>query len=555
MASKHAAPCKILLVEHSPELLRMLETMLLLEGYLVQTARSRQEARSYVEAERFHVAVIDARLDIHDPDNYDGFQLMRDVRYLDPSIGIILLTVTDDLDIVREALYAVSGEMNPVFETTRSSASAFLEKTPQALRWLPTVVRRVLDEVVRVDPDLQIVDPEQFLYQIARRMRYTNSPEAARLQEELEELLSKLFSGCDRVDLHTIAEQNQGYSKAFVFQATPYIGDEAQPVRVAKVGELQMIEREVRRFRDYLEYWTHGNRSPAALTAVRRTRTLGGMIYQFDGLDGELRDFAQFFHGTRDRALIGQVIANLFVNTLTFGHHARRVQRRDADLRAVYSQLLRLDADELQAKLDELGKIARMLGSSSLAEKFWIPPGVSLMNPVEYALTGNFSGSYVETTIHGELHSHNVLVDACDDTWLVDFANTGKGPLLQDHIAFEASLLIEQNEVPPGRPLYEWTRLLFSQPGDLFPRLPNRLASTPEVAKMHHAVLTVRRLAYHELKDAEANRAYLIGLFFTTLRMITVKFLTPPKRFHALLVAAMIAENLLALEGEGGVSP
>ena len=444
MAFKHAAQCKILLVEHSPELLRMLETMLLREGYLVQPASSRQEALTYAETERFHVAVIAARLDIHDPDNYDGFQLMRDLRYLDPSTGIILLTVADDLDIVREALYAVSGEMNPVFETTRSSASAFLEKTPEALRWLPACVRQVFEEVVQVDWGLQIVDPEQFLYQIARRMRYANSPEAARLQDELEELLSKLFSGCDRVDLHTIAEQNQGYSKAFVFQATPYIGDEPQPVLVAKVGELKMIEREVRRFRDYLEYWTNGSRSPSALTSVRRTRTLGGMVYRFDGLDGELRDFAQFFHGTKDRALIGEVIANLFVNTLAFGHHSRRVERQDVDLRAVYVALLRLDADELQAKLDELGNIAKTLGRSSLSEKFWVQPDSALPNPVEYALSGNFVGSYVETTIHGELHCHTVLVDACDETWLVDFANTGKGPLLQDFIAFEASLLIEQ---------------------------------------------------------------------------------------------------------------
>lgn len=532
----------------------MLERMLLLEGYLVQSASSRAEAMSFAEAERFHVAVIDARLDIHDPDNYDGFQLMRDLRYLDPSTGIILLTVTDDLDIAREALYSVSGEMNPVFETTRTSASAFLEKLPDELEMLPACVRTVFENVVKVDWGLRIVDPEQFLYQIARRMRYANSPEAARLQDELEELLCKLFTGCDRIDLHTIAEQNQGYSKAFVFQATPYVGEEAMPVMVAKVGELKMIEREVRRFRDYLEFWAHGSRSPVALTSVRRTRTLGGMIYKFDGLSGEIRDFAQFFHGTKDRALIGEVIANLFVNTLAFGHHGRRITRENVDLRAVYSALLRLDADELEEKLDELGKIARTLGRSSLAEKFWIQPDASLVNPVEYALNGRFFGTYQETTIHGELHSHTVLVDSCNETWLVDFANTGKGPLLQDYIAFEASLLIEQNEVPPGRPLYEWSRLLFGQPGELFPRLPNRLASTPEVAKMHHAVLTVRRLAYHELKNEEANRVYLIGLFFTTLRMITVKFLTPPKRFHALMVAAMIAENLMALDGEGGFS-
>ena len=61
----------------------------------------------------------------------------------------------------------------------------------------------------------------------------------------------------------------------------------------------------------------------------------------------------------------------------------------------------------------------------------------------------------------------------------------------------------------------------------------------------------MRRLAYHDLRDEQANRAYLIGLFFTTLRMMSVKFLTPPKRFQALTIAALIAENLMALETSG----
>ena len=76
---------------------------------------------------------------------------------------------------------------------------------------------------------------------------------------------------------------------------------------------------------------------------------------------------------------------------------------------------------------------------------------MQLINPVEYAIIGNFKASYVETTIHGELHAHTVLIDKCNDTWLIDFVNTGKGPLLQDYIAFEASLLVENNEIPAGQ--------------------------------------------------------------------------------------------------------
>ena len=72
MPSKHADRCKILLVEDSPELLRMLKRMLASEGYSVQTATTRDKALEYFMAERFHVAIIDVRLNQHDPYNYEG---------------------------------------------------------------------------------------------------------------------------------------------------------------------------------------------------------------------------------------------------------------------------------------------------------------------------------------------------------------------------------------------------------------------------------------------------------------------------------------------------
>jgi CheY-like chemotaxis protein len=550
MPFKHAARCKLLLVEDSPDLLRMLETMLKSEGYLVQTATNRQDALEHIAAESFHIAVIDARLSDSDPDDYDGFQLMRELRWADPSTGIILLTTASDLDIVREALYSVSGEMNPTFEVSRTAASAFLEKTPQALRWLPICIQRVYNEVVRINTLLQIDDVEQLMFQLPRKLRFSDTPGVVRLQEELDDLMRKLFSEWQQVEIRSVVEQNAGYSKSFVFHATSNYYDGERPVMIAKIGECSMIEQEVERYRQYLAPWSYGSRHPASLRAVRRTRTLGGMIYTFDGLRGGVRDFAQFFQNTQDRTLVGDVISNLFLNTLTFEHTSKRVLRENVDLRAVYQPLLRLDPDELQNKLDELLVIARSVGKSSLSEKFWLNTDAPLPDPVEYALSGDFTGSYVETTIHGDLHMHTVLVDDCNDTWLIDFANTGRGPLLQDYIAFEAALLIESNELKSGRTQFEWGRALFGQPGELFPRLPNKLAGVPEVAKLHHAVLTVRRLAYHEMKGDQA-RMYLIGLFFTALRLMSVKFLTPPKRFHALTIAALIAENLEALE-QGG---
>jgi hypothetical protein len=96
--------------------------------------------------------------------------------------------------------------------------------------------------------------------------------------------------------------------------------------------------------------------------------------------------------------------------------------------------------------------------------------------------------------------------------------------------------------------LFDWSRALFAQPGELFPMMPDRLTSAPELIKTHQAIMTVRRLAQHGSSGDGVSRAYLMGLFFTMLRLVTVRFLTPPKRFHALTVSALVAENLMALD-------
>jgi hypothetical protein len=238
----------------------------------------------------------------------------------------------------------------------------------------------------------------------------------------------------------------------------------------------------------------------------------------------------------------------LFTDTLALQHGAGRVTHQRTDLRPVYAGMLRLDGDELHAKFNHLLGIARAVNKSTLSVKFWLDNSAALMDPLEYAVSGDFTASYVEATIHGELHTHNVLVDACNDTWLIDFANTGRGPLLQDYIAFEASLLIDTNECPPGRLLSEWSKIMFEQPGELFPQMPAHLAAVPELAKVYHSVMAVRRLALRERIHPHAIRTYLIGLFFTCLRMMSVKFLIEPKRFQALTLAALIADNLSKLE-------
>ena len=166
--------------------------------------------------------------------------------------------MTADLDIVREALYAVSGEIDPVFETTpHDRLGAYLEKTPKELNgWLPEVCPKVFENVVQVNWELA---DSSIWSSSSCRCRAGCVSRQSRTSRSFRKSWTNCCASCSpngtRIEMHTIAEQNQGYSKAFVFQVTPLDCDGDGPVMIAKIGECSMIEREVRRFRNYLEHY------------------------------------------------------------------------------------------------------------------------------------------------------------------------------------------------------------------------------------------------------------------------------------------------------------
>ncbi len=547
----YASKCHVLLVDDDRALLKVLATLLTSEGFVVESATNYSDALALFEQRCFHVAVIDVRLDEHDPHNRDGLRLMAHIRARDPSTGVIVLTQHAEYDVVMQALkpLATAQLADPVRENSHPPASDFLTKVPAHLTQLPATVARVFEEVVHINWALTVIDADHLLSLLPQRLRFTPavSPPRAQLEREIEELVRKLFVGWQRVEISSVSVEQQGASKAVVLRAAPYKADGPGALTIVKLGEYPLIEREVKRYREFIEGRVTNNRCPTAIMPVRRTRSIGGMLYTFLGMGGVVQDFAQFFHHTDDQARIDQVLHNLYGETLLNQHGSTKTYRENADLRAVYTDLLRLNADELHTTLTDLLTRVRAIVRPSNKRKFWLPTGMPLANPVEYALTADFTGAYHESIIHGDLHAHNVLVDHRDETWLIDFANTGRGALLHDYIALEAALLVEVNTITDGRTLLAWSRALFAQPGDLFPELPLDLITNSAVVKAHNTIMTIRRLALnpeHHLDLVAAQRMYLVGLLFTTLRLMTVKFLRAPRRFHALTLAAGITEAL-----------
>ena len=101
-------------------------------GYEVRLAGSRVEALEALDAGRFHVAVLDVRLDESDEDNTEGLTLMYEIKEKYPSVAVIILTGYANVKMVREALEPDDKGKSPAF--------GFLEKTE--MDQLPEYVRR-----------------------------------------------------------------------------------------------------------------------------------------------------------------------------------------------------------------------------------------------------------------------------------------------------------------------------------------------------------------------------------------------------------------------------
>ena len=95
---------RVLVVDDLPDVRSTLSGLLSDSGHEVRSVSSRAEALQLMDTERFHVAVLDVRLDESDEDNQDGLLLMEDIHRKWPSTAVIILTGYGTVDMVQKAL-------------------------------------------------------------------------------------------------------------------------------------------------------------------------------------------------------------------------------------------------------------------------------------------------------------------------------------------------------------------------------------------------------------------------------------------------------------------
>ncbi|PJF27714.1 MAG: hypothetical protein CUN53_03035 [Phototrophicales bacterium] len=531
---------RVLVVDDNEMALRTLRRQLEDEGFYVRTALNEAHALDLMREERFHVAVVDLRLVDSDLENRAGLRLIDDLHAIDPTLAAIVLTGNADFASARRAMDQTRNQ-NAAFRLWTSPAFKFLETTPEDLLILPDTIREAFERVHGINLGLRIEYPPDFIDTAMKRMRLQaeSSDDLLRFREEVDELLRKLFRDWEYLAIEPVTA-NPGYSRAMVFKAMPS-GERGQgEVIVAKIGAWTLIDREIRAYRAYIRGLA-GNFVPTAIEPAWRTRSLGGMVYTYAGLGGDIHDFAEDFHAS-DPDSIASLVDTLFRRTMAWQTRRGARVHQGVNLRALFFPLLRLQPDELIKARDSLadGNDALSLESGKLRVN-----GFALRDPVDFALNTHLVGDYAETNAHGDLHIHNILIDDQRNAWLIDFANAAAAPLFYDHAFLEMSIRIELVATEDTSLLAVWASLLTSLDGNITP-LPPELTADSTIIKAHRAIEAIRRFVMRGRADEvrRALRLYWMMLFFIALRLTTVRFLAPACKRHALIAAAFLSDAL-----------
>ena len=90
---------KILLIEDDVPFCKLLEKFLIKKSFEVVTAFSASEAKTKIKETNFELIITDLRL----PD-YDGIQLMSDIKAEYPTIPVVLMTGYSDVSTAVKAI-------------------------------------------------------------------------------------------------------------------------------------------------------------------------------------------------------------------------------------------------------------------------------------------------------------------------------------------------------------------------------------------------------------------------------------------------------------------
>jgi len=90
---------RVLVVDDDPSAVELLQEFLTAKGYQVLTASNGAEALRKVKEERPHLVLLDVRMP-----KMDGLDVLRQLRAIDQTVGVIMVTAANEEETGRQAM-------------------------------------------------------------------------------------------------------------------------------------------------------------------------------------------------------------------------------------------------------------------------------------------------------------------------------------------------------------------------------------------------------------------------------------------------------------------
>jgi len=543
---------KILFMDNSSTFLDVHARLLEQKGYDVLRALTLESAEAKLQAEYIHLAILDIRMEDEDDDqDISGLWLARQAEY--QSIPKLILTAhtkhSDSYKYVRDALEpSLNG---------RAPAVGFVGKTegPDALL---QAVERAFSQHVRIHWNLAIrwQGATSLLY-LANLLEPTlaNSTQVAARVDELEGLLRKLFYSSRQIVIGRLLVQR---AEKLIFEIYAYDSDGTEEQFVIACGYRDQIREENTNYTLFVRKW--GGPVNTIQRDTVETSHFAATLYQLiSGNLDEIIDLRAFYARRRTDEIL--VAVDYLFTSLIPWYNKNRFYAEAKSLNASYCDWLGLSIETLApCKLEQqMEMLCKATWSAGLSRFDYAPNKltfheadgsfVSYPNPVAHLYQEEIidESSTLCSVTHGRLDASSILVDPDGQTWLVDFAKTGQGPLLRDFVTLEMAVrldLLDTSDLP-ARHKFEKQLIVASKLMDAFAAGHLPVEFDKPLRMVEHIRQRAAAVAGPDLTP------YLLGLFFCALARIMT--FDPTIRYtkrelvpfaHSLLLAAMLSEKL-----------
>ena len=357
-------------------------------------------------------------------------------------------------------------------------------------------------------------------------------------------ILRYLYRDCSRAEFKSL---DGGFSGNLVLRvrSTDVLGHVQVPT-VVKIGPRDLIAEERNSFERIQEVL--GNNAPSVVDFVE-LEDRGGIKYRYASMDaGRVRVFQDLYAESEDVDHLCEMLVTVFGKQLGRLYEAATSEKIDLlryyDFQAKYAPGVRRRVEALlRHPVGDEGRLAfspdtEIYNVCLFYEK-------ELLTLAEYNAAAHYT-AYV----HGDLNGRNIIIDAQENVWLIDFFHTHRGHVLRDLLKFENDLLYIMTPVNSHEELgeaLELSRLLISIE-DAGAPLDAGFEERFQFPQFRRAFRIVRRLRgfYADLIRTDRSPYQVhVGLMRYAMHTLSFDESSELQRRWALFSGALCAERIL----------